>query len=219
MTAETVPNVQQAWANVMAEVQALGKHQRTDSGNRFNFRGVDDVMNAVGPALRRHGVAVVPTKVEHIGEEVTTTKGARMRNVTVLVSYAIHGPAGDTMSGAAAGEAADSGDKATPKAMSVAFRTFLLQALCLPTDEPDPDRYQYERGDAVAEQRRLVDEVLIGLRDSTTEAEARAWGNRAHAAGVLDCELTMPVTDCKTVRDAVQRRIASLSPQREDVPA
>lgn len=218
MTTETVPNVQQAWANVMADVQGLGKNQRTDSGNRFNFRGVDDVMNAVGPVLRKHGVSVVPTAVTHHPESYATKTGTAMRNVTVLVSYAIHGPAGDTMAGAAAGEAADAGDKSTPKAMSVAFRTFLLQSLCLPTDEPDPDREQHERAPEPTE-RELVDQVLIGLRDATTEAEAREWGNRAHTRNLLDLPLTMPVTDCSTVREAVARRIASLAPQPDAVPA
>ena len=211
MSAETL-NVQQAWAAVMAEVQGLGKHQRTDSGNRFNFRGVDDVMNAVGPVLRKHGVAVVPTAVTHHPEDVTTTKGARMRNVTVLVTYAIHGPAGDSMPGAAAGEAADSGDKATPKAMSVAFRTFLLQSLCLPTDEPDPDREQYERAPEPTPQE-LAQQVYTGLLDSTTEAEAREWGNRAHARGLLDLQVHgVPL------RDSVQSRVAALA-EPEPVPA
>jgi hypothetical protein len=43
------------------------------------------------------------------------------------------------------GEAFDSGDKATAKAMSVAFRIALLQGLSLPTDETDPDAQTYER--------------------------------------------------------------------------
>jgi hypothetical protein len=42
------------------------------------------------------------------------------------------------------------GDKAAPKAMSVAFRTALLQALALPTDEPDPDSQSFEREEAKA---------------------------------------------------------------------
>ena len=45
------------------------------------------------------------------------------------------------------GEAGDSGDKATPKAMSVALRTALLQTLMLPTDEPDPDSFTYGADD------------------------------------------------------------------------
>lgn len=171
--------VQQAWADVMADVQGLGKHQRTDSGNRFNFRGVDDVMNAVGPVLRQHGVSVVPSAVTHHPETYATKTGTAMRNVTVLVSYAIHGPAGDTMTGAAAGEAADAGDKATPKAMSVAFRTFLLQSLCLPTDEPDPDREQHER----AEDQVPETPVQVALRgianagDEATLAQIETWAN------------------------------------------
>ena len=42
----------------------------------------------------------------------------------------------------------DGGDKATAKAMSVAFRIALLQALALPTSEPDPDSTSYERSPA-----------------------------------------------------------------------
>ena len=175
------PNVQTAWAAVMADVQGLGKNQRVDSGPaRFNFRGVDDVMNAVGPVLRKHGVSVVPTAVTATPENVTTRNGAVMRNVTVFVQYAIHGPAGDTMPGAAAGEAADSGDKATPKAMSVAFRTFLLQSLCLPTDEVDPDQHQYERGQQQPQQdpQALAQQTadrLPSTTDLATLERVRAW--------------------------------------------
>ena len=39
----------------------------------------------------------------------------------------------------------DSGDKATAKAMSVAFRTALLQVFFLPTDEKDPDEDSFVR--------------------------------------------------------------------------
>lgn len=175
--------VQQAWAAVMADVQGLGKHQRTDSGNRFNFRGVDDVMNLVGPILRKHGVSVVPVSVTHSAEDVTTTKGAKMRNVTVVVSYTINGPDGDSMAGAAAGEAADSGDKATPKSMSVAYRTFLLQALCLPTDEPDPDQYQYERGQQQETPEQTALRGIGSAQDMETLERVMAW---AESQGVAE---------------------------------
>lgn len=179
--------VQQAWANVMADVQALGKNQAVTSGPaRFNFRGVDDVMNAVGPALRKHGVSVVPTSVTHSPENVTTRNGAVMRNVTVYVTYSINGPEGDSMPGAAAGEAADSGDKATPKAMSVAYRTFLLQALCLPTDEPDPDQHQYERGAQQPPQESPEQAALRGIAQAVDlERLAVVW-SWAQGQGVAD---------------------------------
>lgn len=176
MTAET-PTVQQAWAAVMADVRALGKDQRNNQQG-FNFRGVDDVMNAVGPALRAHGVAVVPTGVENLNTTTYSTKsGTVMRDVTLVVSYAIHGPAGDTMTGAAAGEASDAGDKATPKAMSVAYRTFLLEALTLPTCETDPDAESHERA-AAAPAESPRDTALRGIanaKDRDTLTQIKTW--------------------------------------------
>ena len=70
--------------------------------------------------------------------------GGSLNVVRVTVNYSVFGDEGDPIHGMVAAEAFDSGDKATAKAMSVAYRTFLLQLLCLPTDEPDPDTYSYE---------------------------------------------------------------------------
>jgi hypothetical protein len=71
-----------------------------------------------------------------------------MGHVKVKVTYTFIGANGDAIKATVVGEAMDSGDKATAKAMSVAFRTALLQALSLPTDELDPDAQSYERSNA-----------------------------------------------------------------------
>ena len=138
------PTVHQAWAAVMGEVQAVRKGDRNEQ-HRFMFRGIDAVMNAVGPAMRKHGVYCTPVGVEPQWRDTQTTGGKAARECLVVVTYRVTGPAGDYFEGAAPGESLDSGDKATPKAMSVAYRTFLLQALTIPTDEPDPDTHTYER--------------------------------------------------------------------------
>lgn len=132
---------------VMGEVLSIGKNQRVETGPaRFNFRGVDDVVQAVGPALRKHGVVFAPSRVVSVEHErYETAKGSSMDGVTVVVEYTVTGPCGDSLTVAAAGQAADSGDKAVPKAMSVAYRTAMLQALCIPTGEPDPDLNVHER--------------------------------------------------------------------------
>ncbi len=136
----------EAWSKVMEDVQAVGKNQRnTTPGQNYMFRGVDAVMNAVGPVLRKHGVFVVPEHVEQSHRDVLTTKGNPSRECTLTVSYRVYGPQGDSFPMQAPGESMDSGDKGTPKAMSVAYRTVLLQALTIPTDEPDPDSQTYER--------------------------------------------------------------------------
>ena len=134
----------EAFAAVMADVKAIEKNDRNTQQN-FAFRGIDAVMQAVGPALREHGVIIVPTGQDLRSETYQSRGGAQMRNVTVTMQYRVYGPDGDYFDGVSFGEAADSGDKAVTKAQSVAYRTFLLQALTVPTGDPDPDSYVHER--------------------------------------------------------------------------
>lgn len=145
MTATEQPTVFAALSAVMEDVQGIGKGD-TNTQQGYKFRGVDAVVNAVGPVLRKHGVLVVPIHTLFSAEHYQTAKGTPMRGVTLTVKFRFYGPAGDYVDAEVCGEASDSGDKATPKAHSVAFRTLLLQALCIPTDEPDPDSHTYERG-------------------------------------------------------------------------
>jgi hypothetical protein len=144
---ETV-TITEALAAVMADVQAVAKKDRNEH-QKFNFRGIDAVLNAVGPALRKHAVVVVPHVDDVTYDVVQTSTGKPSTACRVVVTYAFHH--GDSsLSCRVAAEAWDHGDKAAPKAMSVAFRTALLQALALPTDEPDPDASTYERAAAPA---------------------------------------------------------------------
>lgn len=140
--------VHEALSAVMADVQAVGKNDRnTEQG--WSFRGVDAVVNAVGPALRKHGVTVVPKVLASDRRDIVT----RLKNgnerigheCVVTVEFRIIGPEGDELVGTSVGESIDYGDKATAQAMSVAYRTWWLQLLCIPTDEPDPDEHVVER--------------------------------------------------------------------------
>lgn len=132
------PTIQQALSNVMADVREVRKSDQ-NSHQRFMFRGIDAVINAVGPKLRKHGVIVMPKVLEKSVDMAQTKNGAINYITKVTVEYTFTGPAGDSMTATVPGEAMDMQDKGTAKAMSVAFRTCLLQALCLPTDDTDPD--------------------------------------------------------------------------------
>lgn len=138
------PTVVEALLAVMEDVQAVGKGDRnTDQG--YSFRGIDAVINAVGPAFRKHGVIAMPVKTEARYRDVQTSRGKPSRECTVTVTYRFYGPAGDHIDAEVPGESMDFGDKGAPKAMSVAYRIALLQALCIPTHEPEPDASTYER--------------------------------------------------------------------------
>ena len=159
--------VHQALSKVMGDVQAVKKDSKNQA-QRFNFRGIDAVMNAVGPALRKHGVTILPEDVEVHRSNGTTTSGKQTAEVVVKVTYRVYGPNGDSIHGKVAAEAMDFGDKAIAKAMSVAYRTFLLQALTIPTDEPDPDSESFER-EASQRNRGLPTEQEVPKRTAAEQ--------------------------------------------------
>lgn len=145
---EMVP-VHIAWLRVRREVRAIAKREQYNGGGtRFNFRGVDTVVNTFGPVTLKHGINVLPVQVEASYRDTTTSKGNKMRECTVRVSWLIVGPKGDSLSLQTQGEALDSADKGTAKAQSVALRVLLLTGGLTPTHDADPDTSYVERGEA-----------------------------------------------------------------------
>lgn len=171
MADTTKPTVIEALSAAMAEVQAVGKNSRNlEQG--YNFRGVDAVVNAVGPVLRKHGVLALPMLQEASYRDVRTTKDKPARECTVRVRYRFYGPAGDFVEAEVPGESMDFSDKGAAKAMSVAYRIVLLQALCIPTDEPDPDSQSYERSSEAGSPEAI--ELFAAIMDAKTKSQLRA---------------------------------------------
>lgn len=145
MTQEPLPAIYQALAAAKAATAAVGKNSRNQQQG-FSFRGVDAVVNAAAGPLNEHGVIVVPAleKAEYTTVEVGQRR-TPMAHVRIEVLYRFFGPDGSFIEALVPAESMDSGDKAVPKAMSVAYRIALLQVLNLPTDDTDPDSQTYER--------------------------------------------------------------------------
>ena len=169
-------------AKVMRSVDHVGKGD-FNSHQKFNFRGIDGVLNAVGPALREHNVVVYPRLHDVTYEEVKTSGGKASTACRVVVDYVFASVDGSTVETRVAAESWDTGDKAMPKAMSVAMRTALIQALALPTDEPDPDSFTYTREAADEKKERdaaKIQRVSDGIKAAKTVDELRAlWAQAA----------------------------------------
>jgi len=167
--------IAQALNEVMKEVGAVKKNDRNASQG-FNFRGIDAVVNAVSPALQKHGVVIVPSVEDYEYSSVEIGKNRTvMGHVKVKVTYTFIGAGGDAIKATVVGEAMDSGDKATAKAMSVAFRTALLQTLSLPTDEPDPDSQSYERSEKVVVDTKALAKAISEASELETLAKLGAY--------------------------------------------
>jgi hypothetical protein len=163
-------------AAVMAELPAVGK----DSVNQqqgWNFRGVDAVVNAISPALRKHGVVVVPQVVECSYRDTTTAgRDPRpTREVTVRVSYTFYAEDGSSVTATVPGESLDQSDKGSAKAMSVAFRIALLQVFALPTSEPDPDASYHTRDGGQSMTPTVATVTLDLLHGDSLDGVKDAW--------------------------------------------
>lgn len=123
------PAIYQAIGAVMRDTMPVGKDQ-VNTHQRYNFRGIDDLMSAVAGPLRAHGVFIVPEVVEH----TTERRGEKMTAVYLKMRYRIYGPDGSCIDATVPGEAADTADKATNKAMSAALKYLLLTLLMIPVD-------------------------------------------------------------------------------------
>jgi hypothetical protein len=168
MSAET-PSIYAAFSAAMEEVQAVRKEGFNDS-QRYNFRGIDQVVNVVGPIFRKHKIIPIPHHCAATYRDVMTSTGKPTREVTTSCTYRFYGPAGDYLEAIVPGESLDSGDKGTAKAMSVAYRILLLQSLIIPTDDRDPDADSYER----AHELPPVDPAVLELNEAK-QAVADAW--------------------------------------------
>jgi ERF superfamily len=108
----------------------------------FMFRGIDQVYNALVPALVRNSLVILPRIVERTVTERVTQKGGVLFCVVVKAEFDfVSTEDGSIHTVIMYGEAMDSGDKATNKAMSIAYKYAAFQAFCIPTEETaiDPD--------------------------------------------------------------------------------
>lgn len=128
-----------AICDIMAEDAVIGKDQRNEQ-QKFNYRGVDVVMNVFHPLLAKHHIFVVPEVLDCIRDERTTKSGGNMFYTVIKMRYTFYADDGSHVEAVVQGEGMDTGDKSSNKAMSVAFKYAMFQVFCIPTEEmKDPD--------------------------------------------------------------------------------
>lgn len=109
----------------------------------YNFRGIDDVYNALSPLLAEAGLCILPRMLSRSCEERQTAKGGTLFYVTVEAEFDfVCAEDGSKHTVKTFGEAMDSGDKATNKAMSAAYKYACFQAFSIPTESRDDADYQ-----------------------------------------------------------------------------
>jgi hypothetical protein len=133
--------VYKAIADVAGELATMGISKSSkNQAQGFMFRGIDAVYNALAPLLAKHQLVILPRCVERECIERQTAKGGNLFYITVKAEFDfVSAVDGSKHTVATYGEAMDSGDKATNKAMSAAYKYAAFQSFCIPTEETAQD--------------------------------------------------------------------------------
>lgn len=132
---------------VMAELSAEGiskDSKNTQQG--YSFRGIDAVYNTLSSILVKHKLMMLPRVLSRDVAERVNQKGTALFYVAVEVEFdLISSEDGSKHTIKTYGEAMDSGDKATNKAMSAAYKYAAMMAFCIPTEgDNDADATTHE---------------------------------------------------------------------------
>lgn len=126
--------------------EGISKNHRNSQGAGYNFRGIDDVYNALSPLLATHGLCILPRMLARECVERAAKSGGALFYVTVEAEFDfVCTEDGSKHTVKTFGEAMDSGDKATNKAMSAAYKYAAFQAFAIPTEgDNDADAQTHE---------------------------------------------------------------------------
>lgn len=144
-----VPAVYRRIASVSAKLakDGIGKTRRNQQQN-YQFRGIDDVLNTLATMLVEDGLLILPRCLSRTTTERETKSGGTLFYTAVEAAFdfvAVEDASTHTV--VTYGEAMDSADKSTNKAMSAAYKYAAILAFCIPTEgDNDADATTHEPG-------------------------------------------------------------------------
>jgi hypothetical protein len=202
---------------VRAECPYVVKDLQVGQGSRgYKAVGIEGMLTKLQPALISHGVITIPEKMEVLSDDTYETRsGSSMRRVVMRITYAIVHSSGQSVGAVGVGEAADSGDKATPKAITGAYKSMLRQLFSIESVANDPDtRHSDDFSRVVQAESRsaIVDKVLSFIKkaDSLEKMEkARVWAKEQKSKHGLSMDEWGEILEAMTTQtDILNQEIA-----------
>ena len=159
----------------------ISKDRTNTQGSGYKFRGIDDVYNAVSPLLAKHGLCILPRVLTRSCAERQSKQGGALFYITVEVEFDfVSSEDGSKHTVKTFGEAMDSGDKATNKAMSAAYKYAVFMAFGIPTEaDNDADLHTHEVQTPRLTERQ-VSEIATLLNETGAEMPVfLSWVSKA----------------------------------------
>lgn len=198
------PHVYKAIVAVMAKIGKEGiSKDRSNQQQGYKFRGIDDVYNALSPILSENNLLLIPTVISENRREGQTKNGGVLFYVTLRIQYDIISALdGSRVTSVVSGEAMDSADKATNKALSAAYKYLCMQLFCIPTEaDNDADKMTHEPAsmvDPFTVQYANVSDILYGVGQANTLVQLGRLFNANKDRIESDPELKQAFTDRKS---------------------
>lgn len=183
--------VYRAIAMITSELGEVGipkAREAAEGGPRFKFRGIDQVYAALNPLLARHNLCILPRIVSREMTQRTSARGGAIFSVVVEAEFdLVSSIDGSRHTIRTIGEAMDSGDKATNKAMAIAFKYAAFIAFCIPVegdiaDDPDAETHEVQPEQKQSQKKEAAPPKI-------TEEEMRAEFSRGE--GLLRACMTL----------------------------
>lgn len=193
-------------ANLSRVGIAKGRKTQQGGGASFAFRGIDDVLNALSPLLAEHKLCIFPRITDRATVERQTKSGGALFYTTVHAEFDfVSAVDGSKHTAATIGEAMDSGDKSTNKAMSIAYKYAVFLTFCVPIEgTPDADSEVHE----VSGARPLDESTLTDLLNNIADAASK---DDLLAAFKLACKVAKDANDER----ALERIVAAKDVAKE----
>jgi hypothetical protein len=200
--------VYQAINKVQADLARVGisKARTNSQGAGYKFRGIDDVFNALSPLLATHGLCILPRMLTRACEERMSKSGGNLFYVTVEAEFdLVAAEDGSKHTIRTFGEAMDSGDKATNKAMSAAYKYAAMQAFSIPTEgDNDTENHTHEVMPKSKVNHNAMQDHITAISESANVEELQARFKEAYKAAGTDKEWLEAVTGAK---DLMKRKL------------
>lgn len=198
---------------VMAKVGAIEKGRKNTQQN-YAFRGIDDVFAAFQSPLAEYGVFYIPEVLDSTVTERESSAGKTLIYTNLKVAYTFYAPDGSNVRAVVVGEAMDSADKSSNKAMSAALKYALLQIFCVPTESDDADAHSPE----VKPKVRTAAASVSRTSQPEGDASPTVFWQLAKGNGIPQVQAQAIATECNgNWQEAVNRVKAVIQEFKEAV--
>lgn len=200
-------------ANVYSKIEAIGKTQENKE-QRFNFRGIDDVYNALHKTMAEEGIFLTPEVIETTRTQIQSKSGTNGWHTISKIKFTFFAEDGSSVPAITDGEAIDYGDKSTSKSQSMAIKYALLQTFMIPTeDTEDGDKTSPEAG-------KKKDVTPAALKTNAKGEIELPQGNHADVMAKLNkCKTEAHLLAYQKIREAHTWTPAELKEQDDFIKA